>query len=208
MKTFGAIIFSAVRHPASISKRTINQTLLSLSLVILSTVGCQPVTAIPTLTPTSTPAPTLTSPPLPPTATASATLVPATPTASPTPLPPIPTADFALADIVGTWMRSDLERGNLFLTFLETGAYRAAHGTPEGIIQSGTYTLEGRLLTFEKGWNCSPLPDTTLGQYVLRLGGKGQWLFLDLYTDTCPSRPSALKSFRWTRFVPTPTPTP
>lgn len=198
------------RHPADLAmwKWAMLKTLLVLSLVLLGTAGCQPAPALPTRphSPTSTPPPSATGTLIPPTVTA--TTVPATPTSSPTPLLPIPTADFTLADIVGTWARSDPDRGDLFLTFFEQGAYRAAHGTPDGVVHAGTYTLDGRLLTFVDGWNCSPLPETTPGRYVLRLGRGGQWLFLDLYEDDCPDRPSALRSFRWTRFVATPTATP
>lgn len=198
--------------------------LLLLGLVVLASAGCQPATSISALTPasaplqtaTATPAPpapvdtpappTATATPLPPTATA--TPVPPTPTASPTALPPIPAADFTLSDIVGAWTRSDRDRGDLFLSFLERGGYLAAHGTPGGVVHAGAYTLDGRLLTFMDGWNCSPLPDDTPGRYVLRLMNEGKWLFLDLYQDDCPDRPNALRGFRWTRFVPTPTPTP
>jgi hypothetical protein len=63
-------------------------------------------------------------------------------------------------------------------------------------------------LIFLDGWNCSPLPDTTPGLYTLRLGGGGQWLYLDLAEDKCPDRPAALNRYRWTRFIPTPIATP
>lgn len=96
----------------------------------------------------------------------------------------------------------------MFLTFFESGAYRAAHGAPDGVVHAGRYTLEGRLLTFVDGWDCSPLPETTPGWYLLRLAGGGQWLYLDYNGDDCPDRPSALRSVRWTRFAPTPTATP
>jgi hypothetical protein len=136
------------------------------------------------------------------------TSVLASPNSSPTPRPPIPTADFTLAEIVGVWSRSDPERGNLYLTFSEPGTYRASHGTPDGVVHAGAYTLEGRLLTFVDGWDCYPLPANTPGQYVLQVAGGGRWLFLDLYEDECPDRPSALRSVRWTRFVPPSTSTP
>jgi hypothetical protein len=154
-------------------------------------------------TPTRMVAPTDTVTPTPLPATATATSVP-----SPTALPPIPTADFAPEDIYGIWTRSDPERGNLFISILPEGGYLAAHGDVEGIVHFGKYNLDGSLFTFMNGWNCSPLPDETPGKYVLRLGAGGRFLYFDLYEDTCPDRPPALKSFRWNRFVPTPTPQP
>jgi hypothetical protein len=190
-------------------------TFVVLTLVILGVAGCQSTATSPTATLTlaslatataTAVLPAATATPVPPTATA--TPIPPTPTASPTALPPIPMADFAFADILGTWTRSDRDRGDLFLSFFEKGGYLASHGTPDGVVHGGRYTLEGRLLTFKDGWNCSPLPNDTPGRYVLRLANAGRWLFLDLYEDTCPDRPNALRSFRWTRFVPTPTPTP
>ena len=199
-------------------------TLGVLSLVILGVAGCQSTATSPTATltlaslasvtataalPTATAAPVppaATATPIPPTATA--TPIPSTPTASPTALPPIPAADFAFADILGTYTRSDRDRGDLFLSFFEKGGYVASHGTPAGVVHAGAYALEGRLLTFKDGWNCSPMPNDTPGRYVLRLANAGKLLFLDLYKDACPDRPNALRSYRWTRFVPTPTPTP
>lgn len=199
-------------------------TLVVLGLVILGVTGCQSTATSPTATlslasspvPAATAViPVATATPVTPTATATlvaptatATQAPPTPTASPTALPPIPAADFALADILGTWTRSDRDRGELFLSFFEGGGYVASHGTPAGVVHAGAYTLEDRLLMFQDGWNCSPLPNDTPGRYVLRLANAGKWLFLDLYEDACPDRPNALRSYRWTRFVATATPTP
>jgi hypothetical protein len=139
-----------------------------------------------------------------PATTAAPTSLPPTLTPEATPLPPIPTADFAPAEIVGAWTRADPERGNLFLIFSETRTYRAAHGEPDSTVHAGRYTLDGRLFTFQDGWNCAPLPDDTPGKYVVRLIRDRGWLYLGLYQDDCPDRPSAVRSVRWTRFVPTP----
>jgi hypothetical protein len=83
----------------------------------------------------------------------------------------------------------------------------ASHGSLEGVVHAGKFTLEGRLFTFVDGWNCSPEPHTP-GRYLLRLGSGGKWLYFDLYDDSCPDRPASLKGFRWTRYVQGPTPTP
>lgn len=175
-----------------------------MTLLAAAAAACQP--AAMTL-PTSTPRPpSATSSSVPPTSTPTA----APPTETPTPtiepsrtattLPPIPTANFAPADILGTWFRSDPSRGNLFLAFAEDGAYDAAHGTTEGSVHHGDYTLDGRLLTLVDGWNCAPAGSTP-GQYVLRLVGGGNWLYLDVYLDACPDRPESLSGFRWDRYV-------
>jgi hypothetical protein len=150
----------------------------------------------PTSTVTPVPA-TATLTPAPATATATATMPP-TRTASP--LPPVPTANFAPADIAGTWTRTDAARGKLFITFNSGGNYNAAHGSPQDSVHAGAFTLDGRLLTVVDGWNCAPA-EPTPGQYVLRLAGGGQWLYFDLYVDTCPDRPAALTGFRWDRYV-------
>lgn len=159
---------------------------LLLILLTLVLAACQPVTPTPTAFPSAPP-----HTPLPPTATPTFT-----------PLPAIPTADFTLADLIGTWTRSDRDRGNLFLNFGEGGGYFASHGDLEGVVHSGHYTLEDRLFTFVDGWNCAPLPNDTPGRYVVRMANTGQWLFLDLYSDSCPDRPTALRSVRWTRYTP------
>jgi hypothetical protein len=180
---------------------------LSVSIIlVLLTAACQ---AASTPAPTTTPLPptaTSTASPVPPTATPTAAPPTATPTATPpptvtaSPLPPIATANFAPGDIVGTWYRFDQARGNLFLTFADDGSYDAAHGNLEGSVHHGDYTLEGRLITIIDGWNCSPA-ETTPGQYTLRLIGGGNWLYFDLYLDSCPDRPESLTGFRWDRYV-------
>ena len=110
------------------------------------------------------------------------------------------------SDPLGVWTRSDLDRGDLFLTFFENGRYEAAHGNPAAIVHTGTFALDDNLFTFKDGWDCAPLPDDPSGRYVLRLGSQGMWLFFVLEEDTCPDRPDAMKSFRWSRFIPSPTP--
>lgn len=157
-------------------------------------VGC--ASATPTEAPTSLPA-TDTSTPAPPTATF-------TPAESPT---PIPTANFTLADITGLWFRADPDRGDLYITINADGSYKASHGTPDGIVHSGKYTLAGRLFTFVNGWNCSPLGETA-GVYLLRLAGGGKYLTFEPLDDICPDRPPVFKSLRWDRVEATPTPVP
>lgn len=152
------------------------------ALLLIALASCAPAaTEIP-----ASPTPADTATPAPPTATF-------TPAVSPT---PIPTANFTLADIIGTWFRSDPDRGNLYLIFQEGGGYLASHGTPDGVVHSGKYTLDGRVFTFVNGWNCSPLGETE-GKYILRLGGGGQFLLFETLDDKCPDRPSSLKSVRW-----------
>ena len=166
-----------------------------ITVLLIGLLGCQPIaTANPTR---SLNVPALipdTSTPLPSTSTQA-------PTYSPT---PIPTANFILTDIVGMWTRSDPNRGTLFLIFNEDGSYVASHGTPEGIVHSGTFTLDGRIFTFVNGWDCSPQGETE-GQYVLRLTGGGKYLLFEPLNDECPDRPSAFKGLRWDRFIATPT---
>ena len=158
--------------------------------------GCQPATSetpvVTEMPPTLIPeTPTLLTP----------TVTPA-PTDSPT---PIPTANFLLGDILGMWTRSDPDRGTLFLIFNEYGSYIASHGTPEGIVHSGNFTLDDRIFTFVNGWDCSPVGEVA-GQYVLRLAGGGKYLLFEPLNDECPDRPSAFKSLRWDRVAVTPTP--
>ena len=160
-----------------------------LFLLIVGLSACQPSTVVPALvvpavTETQSPAPTIT---------------PTQP--SPT---PIPTANFAPEDIIGVWARSDPDRGDLFITISSDGSYSASHGTPDDIVHSGAYTLDGRLFTFVDGWNCSP-EATTPGQYVIRLTA-GKYLLFEPYKDTCPDRPSVFKSLRWDKFEATPAP--
>jgi hypothetical protein len=175
-------------------KVTFQKICFIVSLIALW--SCQPATSeIPVVTempPTLLPE---TPTPLPPTATPA-------PTDSPT---PIPTANFVLADIFGMWTRSDPDRGTLFLIFNEDGSYIASHGTPEGIVHSGSFTLDDRIFTFVNGWNCSPIGEVA-GQYILRLAGGGKYLLFEPLNDECPERPSAFKSLRWERVAVTPTP--
>lgn len=157
-----------------------------LIALIVAVTGCSPAaTEIPV---SATPSDTAT--PAPPTATF-------TPSISPT---PIATADFTLADFLGTWFRSDPDRGNLYMIFKEDGGYIASHGTPDGVVHSGKFKLDGRVLTFENGWNCSPLGNT-VGMYILQMGGGGKFLYFATLDDKCPDRPSALKSVRWNKIV-------
>ncbi|GEM_PF-2013965 len=167
--------------------------ILNTYLVVVI-VGC--ASAVSTAEPVSV-APTETATPISPTATEK-------PVESPT---VIPTANFTLAEIVGVWFRSDPDRGDLYLTISEDGVYKAAHGTPEDIVHSGSYTLEDRIFTFINGWNCSPLGETA-GQYILRLAGGGKYLLFEPLEDECPDRPQAFKSFRWDRVEAAPTPVP
>ena len=151
-----------------------------------------------------TPAPRATS-----TVTSAPAVTPTSPilTLPPATLPHVPTADFSLQDVLGIWTRSDPDRGDLYMIFTEEGTYTASHGTPDGVVHSGSFTLESSLFTFLDGWNCSPEPDDTRGKYVVRLGG-GRFLYFDLYEDTCPDRLEALNGFRWERVTRTPTPVP
>ncbi len=178
-------------------------------LIVITATACQPAAALVTpewtlaVTPTLESSATATTHP----PTATPTQIPPSATATPaTPLPPVPTADFSPDALLGTWTRFDVERGNLFLTFSESGRYRAAHGTPDGVVHSGQFNLEDSLLTFLDGWDCSPKPRDTPGGYLLRMSKAQEWLFLDLYADGCPDRPAALKGRRWTRLAPTPAP--
>lgn len=179
-----------------------------MAVLMAATAACQTAaTPLPTSTPQPPTATTTSVPPTstpteaPPTETPRPTSSPApTPTRTATALPPIPTANFAAADIFKTWFRSDPDRGNLYLTLSDAGTYDAAHGTLEGTVHHGQFTLEGRLLTIVDGWNCAPA-ESTPGQYVLRQQGGGQWLYLDVYLDTCPDRPESLSGFRWDRYV-------
>jgi hypothetical protein len=142
----------------------------------------------------------------PPTVAATSTPLPAP---SPTQLlespTPIPTANFTLADIVGTWTRSDPDRGLLFLIFDENGNYLASHGEPKSVVHAGDFSLEGRLFTFLSGWDCSPAEHTP-GKYILRMAGGGKYLLFEPLEDTCPDRPSVFRSLRWDRLEPTPVP--
>ena len=115
---------------------------------------------------------------------------------------PIPTANFAPEDLLGIWTRSDPERGTLFLVFNENGIYVASHGSPETIIHSGDYLLEGRVFTFINGWDCEDTP----GVYILRIIGGGKYLLLEPIEDSCPDRPGGLKGLRWDRVEATPAP--
>ena len=121
--------------------------------------------------------------------------------------PAIPTADFLPQDIIGMWTHSDPDRGDLYMIFTDRSTYTASHGTPNGVVHSGTFTLDGSLFTFLDGWNCYPEPDDTPGRYVLRLGG-GRFLFFDPYEDTCVERPEVFRGYRWERVTRTPTPVP
>ncbi len=129
-----------------------------------------------------------------------------TSTIQPTPtqpsMTPIPTADFLPGDVFGVWTRSDPERGDLFLVFNENGTYFASHGTPDTIVHSGDYSLEGRLFTFMNGWDCTDTP----GIYILRIISDGRSLLLDTLEDKCPDRPGTLKSYRWDKLEATPAP--
>jgi|CXWL01.1.fsa_nt_gi hypothetical protein len=155
---------------------------LLLLSVFLS--ACQPVSPAtleaPTTTPTIQPAPT-------------------EPAISAT---PIATADFEPEALLGIWTRSDSDRGDLFLVFNENGTYFASHGSPDTIIHSGDYSLEGRLFTFMNGWDCADTP----GIYILRIISDGRSLLLDPQNDKCPDRPVTLKSYRWDKVEATPAP--
>ena len=170
---------------------------ISFVILVIILAGCVP--AATEISASATPAETATL--LPPTFTA----MPAqTPTLALSPTP-IPTANFTLADVIGMWTRSDPDRGTLFLIFNEDGSYIASHGTPEGIVHSGIFTLDGRIFTFVNGWNCVPLGETE-GQFILRLTGGGKYLLFEPLNDPCPDRPNAFKGLRWDRVEATPTP--
>jgi hypothetical protein len=172
----------------------ISQRLLVIlsTLLLIGGASCAPAATV-TEAPPAAPVATSTPSPAPP---------PTQPLESPT---PIPTANFTLADIVGTWTRSDPDRGLLFLIFDENGNYLASHGTPDSVVHAGDFSLDGRLFTFLSGWDCSPAEHTP-GQYILRIAGGGRYLLFEPFEDTCPDRPSVFRSFRWDRVDPAPSP--
>jgi hypothetical protein len=163
-------------------------TLLLISLVGCSSADIEP--PIPTVSATNTEAPP------------TLTLLP-----SDTP-EPTATLPVTIEAIRGIWTREDPARGTLFLTFREDGSFVAAHGTPGGVVHEGIFSLSNGVITFESGWDCSPLAGDVPGQYVLRQIADGKYLFFDLVEDSCPDRPSALKGFAWNRVVATQTPMP
>lgn len=132
-----------------------------------------------------------------------------TPTAAPSPVPPtathlpptatlIPTADFPPEALIGTWTRADPERGQLYLTFTETGGYLAAHGEPGGVVHAGSYTLEGRVLTFVDGWR-----DCETGSFVLKVTPVKSMFLNELEDATCKDdRVEALAQRRWNWYIP------
>lgn len=180
--------------------------LRAMSLIVTTCLGlwaCAPAPVAPTVAPALMPATATLEPP--------ATQPPATATARPptaivAPPTPTPTAiftpDFAPGEMWGIWTRSDPERGQLYLIFQEDGTYRASHGTPEDGVHGGAFTLDGRLFTFLDGWNCSPKPRNTPGQYVVRLAADRTALFLDPVQDRCPDRSAAVGYKRWVRYEP------
>ncbi|MCC7354897.1 MAG: hypothetical protein IT330_14225 [Anaerolineae bacterium] len=186
-----------------VRRELLKRTLAAIGIVLIVLAGCRsaasPQEAAPvaqaTAAPTATALPP-TSTPLPPPPTAT----PAPPTATATPREPIPTADFTLQDIVGTWTRNDADRGQLFINIGESGKYGAAHGTPDSVVHGGTYTLDGRVLTFVSGWDTCPA-----GSYLLRLvtsAGK-KVLFFDPLSDAdCADRYNTFRGRRWDRYVP------
>jgi hypothetical protein len=145
--------------------------------------------------------------------TAAATISPATPTRSgPSAVPVLPTATIAAdpttppatpafdpEELYGTWARFDAERGDLFITFAESGRYSAAHGTPSGIVRTGSYMLDGALLTFTT-WD-----DCPAGRYEVRVVSDGTALVLLLQEDECRGqrgdRVEALANKRWVRSI-------
>ena len=183
--------------------QVIKKLLLALSVLTVTLAGCgaygtpQQAAQIAeaTAAPTATMVP-LTSTPLPPSPTATAL----PPAATATPLGPIPTADFTLDDITGTWTRNDFDRGQLYITIGKSGKYGAAHGTPDGVVHGGAYTLEGRVFTFEGGWD-----DCPAGGYLLRLAtsaGK-KYLYFDPFNDAgCADRVNSVQGKRWERYTP------
>ncbi len=199
-------VSSRSRKPAR-RENLIGKYLAILLFVSFALAGCQSGSRDQgkTPTPTSTQIPSSTPLPATPTPTPQPTDTPeptATPTRSPTPLPPVPTPDFTAEDVFGIWTRSDPDRGDLFLTLSEDMHYLASHGTPDGVVHAGMFSLDGSLLTFTDGWNCSPLPDDTPGAYVLKFLAGGRFLYFDLYLDACEDRPASLDGYRWDRYEP------
>lgn len=168
-----------------------NTALLRIGLIIafILPAGCAPAAA-----PTSIVLPSST--PLPP-------ILTLTPSDT-----PIPTATLvvALEQITGIWTREDFERGTLFLVINEDLTYIAAHGSPQGVMHSGTFSMRAGVFTFVTGWDCSPLAGDIEGQYSLRLIRAGKSLYFYPIDDLCPDRPSALKGFSWNRVEGTPAP--
>jgi hypothetical protein len=114
---------------------------------------------------------------------------------------PLPTPNFAPEDIAGTWTRADPERGQLYLIIDENGSYVAAHGSPEGFVRAGEYSIAGVVFTWVKWDDCPP------GDYVARLAGGGEFLVFEVLNDPeCDDRRDALGSKRWDRVAPTPAP--
>jgi hypothetical protein len=157
--------------------------------------ACVPAAPAPAVTPSPIP---LTATRVPPTVTAApptATPIPPTATLVPT---SIPTADFAPESLIGTWTRADPERGQLYLTFNDAGNYFASHGEPGGVVHSGKYTLEGRVLTFVDGWR-----ECDTGSYTLSLSPGKSLLMRVLDDPTCGGdRVNAFNSRRWTWVQP------
>lgn len=102
--------------------KTSSMRILHITIMV-SLAACSPVATEPPASAVALPA---TSTPIPPTATET----------------PVPTATVAvqLENIIGIWTREDPERGTLFLVFREDGTFEATHGSPQGIVHTGTYT--------------------------------------------------------------------
>jgi hypothetical protein len=165
------------------------QTVAVALALIVVIVACSPAAPAPV------PATATRLPPTPTVAPPTATPIPPTATLVPT---PIPTADFAPESLIGTWTRADPERGQLYLTFTETGGYLAAHGEPGGVVHGGTFTLEGRVLTFVDGWR-----DCETGSYVVRLDPEKALILHVLADRSCrDDRMSAFHLRRWTWVQP------
>jgi hypothetical protein len=92
------------------------------------------------------------------------------------------------------------------LHFNPDGTYRVSHGPGAGkTIVTGTYHLDGDVLTWDNGWfEC---PKKNKGTYSLTLSGGGRFLTFKRIDDPC--RPRAFETFglwaTWQRGRP-PTP--
>ncbi len=117
---------------------------------------------------------------------------------SPTTAPTNTAIPVTIETLTDTWTRTDPERGTLFLIFDADGNFTASHGTPEGIMHTGHFSLEGNVFTFLDGWDCSPLGETP-GTYTLRLAGEGKFLIFTTLGDACPGRPEGLNGYRFDR---------
>jgi hypothetical protein len=128
-------------------------------------------------------------------ASATTTPLPSLPATTPSPGPSqsraprqTPTAVTDLAQILDFWWVFDAQAGGPnVIHFDPDGTYRVSHGPRVGITRvTGTFRLEGDILTFENGWfEC---PQEMSGSYALTLRQGGQMLNFRRVEDECAAR--------------------